>query len=102
MKSATRSRQPDGVTVGEHAAGQDCNQCAPGEAAGLHLDDFSDVLLLADIAAVLRTSERTVKRRLRAGTFPIPMLPGIDKRIRFAKADIERFLLRGDAGRGRG
>ena len=58
------------------------------------LDDFGDVLLVPDIAVVLRTSPRTVKRHLRAGTFPIVTIDGIDKRVRFAKADVERFLRR--------
>jgi predicted DNA-binding transcriptional regulator AlpA len=62
------------------------------DAAGRQLDDLGDVLLLPEVAAVLRTSTRTVKRHLRAATFPIPTLPGIDKRVRFAKADVEQFL----------
>ena len=88
MRAAIGQREPADVALQADAAGVDLE--ASGSAA--RLDDFSDVLLLADIAAVLRTSERTVKRRLRAGTFPIPVLPGIDKRIRFAKADVERFV----------
>ena len=56
------------------------------------LSDFGDVLVLNELAIVLRTSTRTIKRRLRAGTFPIPTLPSIDKRHRFARADVEKFL----------
>ena len=63
------------------------------------LDDFGDVLLLTELAVVLRTSTRTVKRHLRAGTFPIPMLLGIDKRVRFARAEVERYLHRDRGGR---
>jgi len=65
----------------------------------VRLDDLGDVLLLPEIAAVLRTSTRTIKRHLRAGTFPIPSLPGIDKRLRFAKADVARYLHRDRRGR---
>ena len=61
---------------------------------GVRLDDLGDVLLMSEIAAVLRTSTRTIKRHLRAGTFPIPSLPGIDKRVRFARADVARYLRR--------
>ena len=63
------------------------------------LDDYGDVLFLPDLATVLKTSERTIKRRLRAGTFPIRTLPSIDKRHRFAKVDVARFLNRQQDGR---
>lgn len=52
------------------------------------------VLLLDDMAQVMRTSTRTIKRGLRAGTFPIRPIRGIDKKIRFAGGDVERFLSR--------
>ncbi len=73
----------------------------PSERTATHsrLDDLGDVLLLTELAVVLRTSTRTIKRHLRAGTFPIPMLPGIDKRVRFARADVERYLRRDRGGR---
>ena len=68
----------------------------PSERTDTHsrLDDLGDVLLLAELAVVLRTSTRTIKRHLRAGTFPIPILLGIDKCVRFARADVERYLRR--------
>ena len=73
----------------------------PSERTDTHsrLDDLGDVLLLTELAVVLRTSTRTIKRHLRAGTFPIPTLPGIDKRVRFAKAGVERYLHRDSGGR---
>jgi len=40
------------------------------------LSDFGDVLMLNELAIVLRTSPRTLKRRLRAGTLPIPTPAG--------------------------
>ena len=58
------------------------------------LEALGDVLVLDELAEVLRTSPRTIKRHLRARTFPIPTLTGIDRRLRFAKADVERYLCR--------
>ena len=59
------------------------------------LEALPDVLTLRELARVLRCSESTIKRRLRAGVFPIPTLRGLDKRVRFAKAAVARYL---DAG----
>lgn len=73
-------------------------QAAKAQASRDRLDDFGDVLLLRDVAAVLKTSDRTIKRRLRAGTFPIRTLPSINKRRRFAKVDVARFLNRQQGG----
>ena len=49
----------------------------------------SGVLFLADVAARLRCSPDTIRRRLRDGTFPVAPIPGIDDRVRFPAADIE-------------
>lgn len=54
-----------------------------------------DVLFLEDIARGLGTSTRTIQRRLRAGTFPLRQLRGIDKRPRFSRVEYERYLERG-------
>ena len=56
-----------------------------------------DVLFVRDIAAVLRCSPWTVRRRIRAGVFAVPPLPGVDKRLRFSRAAFERWLGRGGA-----
>lgn len=56
------------------------------------LDALPDVLTLRELAAVLRCSESTIKRRRRAGVFPIPTLHGLDKRMRFAKAAVVDYL----------
>ena len=56
------------------------------------LEGLPDVLTIRELADVLRCSERTIKRRLHAGVFPIPPLQGIDKRTRFAKAVVLRYL----------
>ena len=67
-------------------------------------DELPEVLLLDDVAALLRCSPTTIKRRLRAHVFPVPPLPGIDKRPRWSKAMVLRWLAvggSGDAVRGR-
>ena len=50
-----------------------------------------DVLFIEDLIRVLRTS-RTIERRRRAGTFPIPELPAIDERPRWSHKAVEQFL----------
>ena len=63
-----------------------------------------EVLLLDDVAALLRCSPSTIKRRLRARVFPVAPLAGIDKRPRWSKAAVLRWLKvggSGDAVRGR-
>jgi predicted DNA-binding transcriptional regulator AlpA len=52
----------------------------------------ADVLFIEDVARILRTSRSTIERRRRAGTFPIPELPGIDGRPRWSRQAIERYL----------
>ena len=49
-------------------------------------------LLMEDICKVLRTSERNVRRKLAAGTFPIRPLPGVDKKFRWSPLHVRRFL----------
>jgi predicted site-specific integrase-resolvase len=52
------------------------------------------VLFDEDLCAELRISRRTLKRLRRAGAFPIPELPSLDKRHRYARRDVEAFLSR--------
>jgi hypothetical protein len=52
------------------------------------------VLFDEDVCGVLRISLTTLKRRRHAGAFPIPELPLLDKRHRYARADVEAFLAR--------
>ena len=47
-------------------------------------DALPEVLFLDDVAALLRCSPSTIKRRLRARVFPVAPLPGIDKRHRWS------------------
>ena len=64
-------------------------------------DSLPDVLLLDDMAALLRCSPSTIKRRLRAHVFPVAPLPAIDKRLRWSKAAMLRWLADGGSGRTR-
>ena len=77
-----------------------------GPPAGLGLPE---VLFIDDVAALLRCSPSTIKRRLRARVFPVAPLPGIDKRPRWSKArcssgsrPVARAGRCGGAGGGRG
>ena len=67
----------------------------------LRLEALPEVLTIRELAGVLRCSESTIKRRMRAGVFPIPSLRGLDKRIRFAKAAVIRYLHSSSGGRTR-
>ena len=50
------------------------------------------ILFIEDVARELRCSPSTIKRRLRADAFPVPPLPGIDKRWRWSAASIKRYF----------
>ena len=56
------------------------------------LEECGDVLTLEELASVLYTSPTTIKRRLRAGTFPIRPLVGIDRRKRWSRTEVRRYL----------
>jgi hypothetical protein len=51
-----------------------------------------DVCLIDDVARILKTSVRTIKRRLRCGAFPIPELPSIDKKHRWSGESVRRYV----------
>ena len=55
-------------------------------------DGLPEVLFLDDLARLLRCSPSTIKRRVRARVFPVAPLPGIDKRPRWSKAMVLRWL----------
>jgi hypothetical protein len=61
-----------------------------------------DVLFIEDIAKLLRTSRATIERRRRDRSFPIPELPAIDKRARWARRSVEEYLSAGIVTRKRG
>ena len=61
-------------------------------------DGLPEVLFIDDVAALLRCSPSTIKRRLRARVFPVAPLPGIDKRPRWSKAALLEWLGAGGSG----
>jgi predicted DNA-binding transcriptional regulator AlpA len=46
------------------------------------------VLLIEDVARLLRCSVKTVRRRIRSHDFPVPPLPSIDRRLRWSTAAV--------------
>ena len=72
--------------------------------SGVEAGGLPEVLFVDDVAALLRCSPTTIKRRLRARVFPVAPLAGIDKRPRWSRAALLRWLEvggSGDAVRGR-
>ena len=53
------------------------------------------VLRMAELAALLRCSPKTIRRRLADGVFPLAPLPGLGRTLRWHTADVRRFLERG-------
>ena len=66
---------------------------------GDRADSLPEVLFMDDVAALLRCSPSTIKRRLRARVFPVAPLPGIDKRPRWSKAALLNWLAAGGSAR---
>ena len=64
---------------------------------GGDIADWPHVLLLSDLAALLRCSESTIKRRLRAGVFPVAPLAGIDRKYRWSRAAVWKWFVSGEA-----
>jgi predicted site-specific integrase-resolvase len=58
------------------------------------MSDLPLVLFDADLCRALRVSHTTLKRLRRHGALQIPELPALDKRHRYARGDVERFLAR--------
>lgn len=56
------------------------------------MSDIPTVCFLDDVARILRTSVRTIKRLRRYRCFPIPELPSIDKRPRWSGDAVRRYL----------
>lgn len=66
-----------------------------GHAGRMNEDEIPEiplVCLIDDLVRILRTSRRTIERLRRHGAFPIPELPSIDKRPRWSRSDVRRFL----------
>ena len=52
------------------------------------------VCFLEDVCRILRVARRTAEKLRRHRAFPIPELPSLDRRPRFAGADVRAFLER--------
>lgn len=63
---------------------------------GSRLDDFPDLLFVAHVAAFFDCSTATVSRRVHDGTFPVPPLPAIDRKLRWSRAQLRAWLETGD------
>ena len=95
-----RVRELQPCLIGERArrhaeARGNGDSCGPDVAP----DELPDVLFLEDLAALLRCHPKTIKRRLEAHVFPVAPIPGIDRRPRWSKAAVLRWLAAGGAGR---
>ena len=53
---------------------------------------LDDVMLIDEVAAVLKISRRQIERLERRGAFPIPRLPNLDRHPRYARPLVERFV----------
>jgi len=62
-------------------------------------DSVPDVCFITDLARALRTSRRSIERRLAVGTFPIRPLPSVDSRRRWSGADVRAFIASAPLGR---
>jgi hypothetical protein len=54
--------------------------------------ELPPVCFIDDVARAIKTSRRTIERRRKHGAFPIPELPGVDKRPRWSREDVQRYL----------
>jgi hypothetical protein len=50
------------------------------------------VVFIVELAGLLETSVRTIRRQLRAGTFFIPLAPAVDKRYRWSRERVYRAI----------
>ena len=58
-----------------------------------------DVLTLDEVCAALRLGRTTAKRRMLAGTFPVPCLPRVGQSpYRFSAARVQRYIERAEDG----
>ena len=57
--------------------------------------DLPDLVLLDDLACLLRSRSSTLRRPVRGSVFPVPPLPAVDIRRRFSRAAVGRCLARG-------
>ena len=56
--------------------------------------DIPAVCFDPDLQRIFQWKQRTIQKRRRAGTFPIPELPRVDRRHRYSRRDVIAFLER--------
>lgn len=54
--------------------------------------DMDGVIQIDELAVLLRTTRKTILRRVSEGTFPLPPLEGIDKRLRWWGPTVRQWL----------
>jgi hypothetical protein len=50
-----------------------------------------DVMLIDEVAALLKITAKQIRRLERRGAFPIPRLPKLDRHPRYSRVLVERF-----------
>lgn len=58
-----------------------------------------EVLLIADLAALLGTSEKSVYRAMRRRDWPFTALPAIDRKVRWSRDQVVAILAAGGPSR---
>ncbi len=64
--------------------------------SGALLDEFPEVMLIEHMAALFDCSAATIARRVCDGTFPVPPLAAIDRRLRWSRSQVRSWLDTGD------
>ncbi len=60
-------------------------------------NELRPVVLIDELADMLGTSVKTIRKRLYAKAFPIPCIEGIDKKYRWSRSEVMAFIERGGA-----
>ena len=68
----------------------------PTPAQARRLDALPDILFVRHVAALLGCSPSTVTRRVADGTFPVPPLSSVDRKLRWSRAQFRSWLETGD------
>lgn len=65
----------------------------PGRTAMERSSNTPDVMLIDEVARLLKITPEQIRRLERRGAFPIPRLPKLDRHPRYARVLVERFDL---------
>lgn len=85
-----------GVDVGRLLVARLETIARAAEGSMSELSDEPDVMFIADLAQALRTSTRTIKRRLRSGADLPEQMKRVDRRPRWLRTTVEAWKARGD------